>query len=83
MTGTAGKGAHLGRERGDEREQLADAIYAAGDALDGLRTAIAVLRDRADQLGGAGLLSLNLERALISIAAADRELERARREAER
>jgi hypothetical protein len=65
------------------RAELAGDVERHEDGLDELRSAIAATRERCADHRGAGLVALELERALVSIAGASRALQRAQHEADR
>jgi hypothetical protein len=65
------------------REEVAGGIERAQETLYGLQAGIDGLRSWADEIPRGGLIALDLERALIRIAAAARHLDRALQEAQR
>lgn len=73
----------MSRLASEQAEELGRRLTGALDRLAELRSEVARIREEADEAVGAGLVGLNIERALISLTAADRELGRAYQETER
>lgn len=67
----------------DARAELAGQVERHEDAVCELRRAIAATREQAAEVRRAGVVALDLDRALVALDHVGRALARARREAER